>query len=190
MVFWWSISNCKSHQISRNHLSILADHNNAAVEVVSIHLLIFNSTSPFSKPLGTVLRAPITISFNTTLMFNNVLSSLAKYKYFTLVSLDKVKVLYSLFTFFLFFSFPLCCLLGQLTSLYLRYYFFFAIFRWIDCKLFLDFVNYRLIRSSFCISKSLKIRCISFSKTGSGLCIYMVKFQLFALDHLSYRVVF
>ena len=42
----------KSPQISKTHLSILADLNNAVVWMIWIHSLISNSSNNLSKPLG------------------------------------------------------------------------------------------------------------------------------------------
>ena len=51
MVFHWSLSDSKSPQVSRTHLSNLAVRNNAVVWMVSTHPLTSKSSSPFSKPL-------------------------------------------------------------------------------------------------------------------------------------------
>ena len=67
--------NKSSHQISRTLLSIPVDLNNAVVEMISILLLISNSASLFSKPLGTVSNIASTIGISVTLMFNNILFS-------------------------------------------------------------------------------------------------------------------
>ena len=52
LVFYWSLSNSKSSQVSRTLLSILADHNNALFWMVMILPLISNSSSLFSEVLG------------------------------------------------------------------------------------------------------------------------------------------
>ena len=54
MVSDWSLSQNKSSQVSRTLLSILADLNNTEVWMVSAHLLISRSSSPFTNPLMTL----------------------------------------------------------------------------------------------------------------------------------------
>ena len=88
MVFHWSLSDCKSPQVSRTLLSILADLNNAVVCIVSTRPLISKSSSP----LLTVLSEPITIGITFTFMFHSFELSC------------KVLVLISLFTFLQFYS--------------------------------------------------------------------------------------
>ena len=58
-------SDSKSLQVSRTLLSILADINK-----VSTRLIIFKSFSPFTNPLVTVPRAPITTGIFVTFMFH------------------------------------------------------------------------------------------------------------------------
>ena len=87
MVSHWSLSVSKSSQSSRNLLSILADLNNAVVRTVSIRPLISKSSCPFTHPLLTVPRVPITIGITVTLMYHNFF---------------KVEVLILLFVFFQF----------------------------------------------------------------------------------------
>ena len=60
MVFYWSLRDSKSPQVSRTLLSILADLSNAVVWMVST--LISMSSSPCTNPSVTVPRAPITLS--------------------------------------------------------------------------------------------------------------------------------
>ena len=52
MVFHWSLSDCKSPQVSRTFLGILADFSSAVVWMVSIRSLISTSFCLISKPLG------------------------------------------------------------------------------------------------------------------------------------------
>ena len=59
------LSDSKSLQVSRTLLSILVNLNNAIVQMVSIHLLVY--FSPFTSHLVTLPRAPITI--NITFIF-------------------------------------------------------------------------------------------------------------------------
>ena len=79
-----SLSDSKSPWVSRTLLSILTDLNNAVVWLVSAFHLISKSSNPLSKPLGTILSAPITV----IVIFY---SSLARSKYlslFLLLSFD------------------------------------------------------------------------------------------------------
>ena len=77
MVFHWSWNDVKFPQVSRTILSILADLNNALIKMVSIRVLIYNSSSPFTNPLVTEPSAPskvsVLISFSSS--FNFTLSS-------------------------------------------------------------------------------------------------------------------
>ena len=61
MVFHLSLSDTKSPQVSRTRLRILAVLNNAVVWIVSTRLPTSKSSSPFSNPLVTVPKVPITI---------------------------------------------------------------------------------------------------------------------------------
>ena len=92
MVFYWSLSDSKSPQVSRTLLSILAVLNNAVVWMVSTRPPTSKSSSPFSNPLITVPNAPITIGIIFTCMFHS---------FFPFPS--KVEVFILLFTFFLFY---------------------------------------------------------------------------------------
>ena len=78
MVFLWSLSDSKSPQVSRTLLSIL---NNAVVWIVSTSLLISKSSSPFTNPLVTVPRAPITIGVTIIFMFHSFFNSQARLRY-------------------------------------------------------------------------------------------------------------
>ena len=88
MVFHWSLSYCKSPQVSRTLLSILAVLNNVVLWMVSIRSPTSKSSSPFNNPLVTVPKAPITIGAIVTFMFQG---------FFQISS--KVEVLILLFTF-------------------------------------------------------------------------------------------
>ena len=61
MVFQWSLSDGKSHQVSRTLLNILAILNNVVIWMVSTRPPTFKSSNPFIDPLVTVPNAPITI---------------------------------------------------------------------------------------------------------------------------------
>ena len=71
MVSHWSVIDNKSPQVSRTLLSILANLNNAVVSTVSIHPVISKSSRPYTNPLVTILRAPITIGIIITFVFHN-----------------------------------------------------------------------------------------------------------------------
>ena len=57
-------------QVSRTLLSILCNLNNAVVWMVSTRPLIFNSSSPFKKPLEIVLTTLIQICITVTFIFH------------------------------------------------------------------------------------------------------------------------
>ena len=79
--FHWSLSKSKSLQVPRTLRSILAELNNAIVWMVSIHPLIFNSSSHFIMHFEIVPRAPFTFGITVTFMFHCFFSSLAMSKY-------------------------------------------------------------------------------------------------------------
>ena len=83
----------KSPQASRNYISILVDHNNVVVWIVSARPLISKSSSTFNNPSVTASIAPVTIGINVTFIF---------YTYFLFPS--GVKVFILLFTFFQFYT--------------------------------------------------------------------------------------
>ena len=86
MVFYWSLSDSKSLQVSMILLSILADLNNAIVWIVSTYPAISMSSSPWINPLVTVLRAPIKIGIIVNFMFHSFFNSLARSRYLSLFS--------------------------------------------------------------------------------------------------------
>ena len=61
MVFYWSLSDSKSPQVSRTFRSILAVLDNAVVWMVSTRPPTSKSSNPFYSPLFIVPSAPITI---------------------------------------------------------------------------------------------------------------------------------
>ena len=142
MVFHQSLSDSKSHQVSRTLLSILADLNNAVVWMVCTRPLIAKSSSPFINPLVTVTRAPITI-VTQFLQFPS-----------------QIKVFIILFTFFQFYS--VVCrdskVHNSASSLLLL--------------IILRSGCLAEIRWSVCMSKSQRSLCMSFSRIDVGLCIY------------------
>ena len=86
MDFHWSLSDSKSPQVSCTLLSILAVLNNAVVWMVSTHPPTSNSSSPFSNPLVTVPKVPITIGIIVTSMFHSFFTSLARSRYLSFFS--------------------------------------------------------------------------------------------------------
>ena len=95
MVFHWSLSDSKSHRVSRTLLSILAVLNNVVVWMVSAHPLISKSFIPFNNPLVTVPKAPITIDINVTFKFHSFFNSLARSRYLSFFSLSFSFILWS-----------------------------------------------------------------------------------------------
>ena len=89
MDFHWSLSDSKSPQVSRTLLSILAVLNNVVVWMVSTRPPTFKSSSPFSNPLVTIPKEPITIGIINTCMFHSFFQFPSKFE-----------VLILLFTFF------------------------------------------------------------------------------------------
>ena len=162
MVFHWSLSDNKSPQVSRTLLSILVVFNNAVVWMVSTRPPTSKSSGPFNKHLVTVPKAAITIGVIVTFMFHSFFSSLARSRYLSLFSFSFI--LWSAGT-------------AKLTILQVFFLFFF--FFWLiiirPCLL-------AEIRRSVCISKSHRSLCLSFSRTGAGLCIY----HLLAWSNLNF----
>ena len=78
MVIHWSLSDSKSPKVSRTLFRILAVLNNAAVWIVSTRPPTSKSSSPYSNPLVTVPKAPITIDIIVTCMFHRFSNSLAR----------------------------------------------------------------------------------------------------------------
>ena len=70
MVFYWSLSDSVSPQVSRTLLSILAVFNNAVFWIFSTRPPTSKSSRPFNNPLVTVPKAPMTIGTIVTLMFH------------------------------------------------------------------------------------------------------------------------
>ena len=111
---------------------------------------------PFNNPLVTVPKAPITIGMIVTFMFHGFFNSLARSRYLSLFSHS--------------FSFILW-LAGTAKSTILQIFFF-----------LLKSGLRAEIRWSVCTSKSHRSLCISFSRTGAGLCIY----HLLAWSNLNF----
>ena len=149
MVFHWSLSDSKSPQVSRTLLSILAVLNNAVVWMVSTRPPTSKPTSPFINPLVTVPKAPITIVIIVTCMFHSFFNSLASSRYLSFFSHSFRFILWSA---------------GTAKSTILQIFFFLLII--IKSGLLVG------IRWSVCMLKSYRSLCVSFSRTGAGLCIY------------------
>ena len=88
MIFYWSMSERKSPQVSMNLLKILSDFNKAVVWVVSTRHLISKSSNPVINPLLTVPCALTTIGITVTFMFQVFFSSLARSKYLSFFSIS------------------------------------------------------------------------------------------------------
>ena len=164
MFFHWSLSDSKSPQVSWTLLSILAVLNNAVVWMVSTHPPTSKSSSPLSNPLVTVPNAPVTIGIIVTCMFHS---------FFQFPS--KVEVLILLFTFFQFYS-----VVSRDSKVHnfacSLFFFFFFLLIIIKSGLLAG------IRWFVCMLKSHRSLCVSFSRTGAGLCIY----HLFVWSNLNF----
>ena len=166
MVFHWRLSESKFPQVSRTFLSILAVFNNAVVWMVSTRPPISKSYRPFNNPLVTVPKAPITIGIIVTFMFHS---------FFQFSS--KVEVLISLFHTHSFRFILWSAGTAKSTILQIFFFlFFFFLLIIIRSGLLAE------IRWSVCISKSHRSLCVSFSRTGAGLCIY----HLLAWSNLNF----
>ena len=95
MVFYWSLSDSKSPQVSRTLLSILAVLSNAVVWIVSTRPPTSKSSRPFNNPFVIVPKAPITIGTIVTFMFHSFFNSLARSRYLSFFSLSFRFILWS-----------------------------------------------------------------------------------------------
>ena len=133
MVFHWSLSDCRSLQVSRTLLGILADFNNAVVWVVSFCLHTAMSSSSFTNLLVNGPSAPITIGITVIFMFHSFFSSLARCRYLffflscSVVWLDgKVRNLAgSLFWLFFFFTITRPGRLAKIRWYHHHYYYYY-----------------------------------------------------------------
>ena len=160
MVFHWSLSDSKSLQVSRTLLSILAVLKNAVVWMVSTRPPTSKSSSPFSNPFRYCTKS---------ICHNWYISHLHVPQFFQFPS--KVELLILLFTFFQFYS-VICR--DSIVDNFAR-----------SLLLLLIIIRSSLlagIRWSFCMSKSQRSLCVSFSRTYAGLCIY----HLFILSNLNF----
>ena len=120
MVFHWSLSD-KSPLVLRTLPSIRADLSKTVVCIVSAHPIISKPSSPFTNPLVTVPKAPITISIIVNFVSYSFFNPLARSRYVSFFSLsfksysvvsrdNKVNnstnsLFFSIFSFFFFFFF-------------------------------------------------------------------------------------
>ena len=86
MVFFWSLSDSMSPQVSKILLGILANLCDAVVWMVSVRPPISNSSSLFTKLLGIVPSAPITTRITINYIFQSFFSCLPKSKNLSLFS--------------------------------------------------------------------------------------------------------
>ena len=150
MAFPRSLSDCKSPQVSRTLLSILAVLSSAVIWIVSTRPLTSKPFRPFNNPFVIEPKALITIGKIVTFMFHSFFNSLAT-----------IEELILLFTFFQFYS--------VVTWDSKDYNFANSLF------LLLIIIRSGLlaeIKRSVCMSKSHRSLCVSFSRIGAGLCIY------------------
>ena len=148
MVFHCSLSDSKSPQVSRTLHSILAVLNNVVIWMVSTRPPTSKSSSPFSNPLVTVPKAPITIGIIVTFMFHSFFNSLARSRYLSFFSHSFSFILWSA---------------GTARSTILQFLFF--------CWLLLGLVFWPRFGDP-CICQSQRSLCVLFSRRGAGLCIY------------------
>ena len=151
MVFHWSLSDSKSPQVSRTLLSILAVLGNAFIWIVSTRPPISKSSRPFNNSLVIVPKATITIGTNRHFHVPQPFQFSSK-----------VEVLILLFTFLQFYS--VVSWDSKVSSIAILFFFLLLII--------IRSVLLAEIRRSACMSKSHRCLCVSFSRTGAGLCIY------------------
>ena len=99
-VNWWSFTGVwvtasifKSTgllSVSRTPLSTLVDQGNAVIWMMPARLPISRSSNHLSKPLESVLIAPVLIGITVTFMLHNFFSSLARSKYLYLFSFSLI----------------------------------------------------------------------------------------------------
>ena len=99
MVFYGSLSDSKSPQVSRILLSIKAVLSNAVIWMVSTRPFISKSSSTFINPLGTVPRAQIKIDTNVTFMFPSFFNSTANSRYLSLFHNFAISTIFLVFFF-------------------------------------------------------------------------------------------
>ena len=156
MVFHWSLSDSKSHQVSRTLLSILTVLKYVVVWMVSTRPPSSKSSSPFSNSLVTVHNAPITIGIIVTCMFHSFFNSLARSRYLFFFSYSFSFILWSAGT-------------AKSTILqFLSFFFFFFLFFF----LLIIIRSGLLVEIRWSVSEFHRSLCELFSRTAAGLCIY------------------
>ena len=152
MVFQWSLSDSKSPQVTRTHLSFMAVLNNVVVWMVFTHPPTSKYSSPFSNPLAIVPNAPITICIIITCIFHSF--------FFQFPS--KVEVHILVFTFFLILF---CGQPGLQSQQFCNFSFLFFLLIIIRPGLLAE------IWWCVCMWKSHRCLYVLFSRTGAW-CIY------------------
>ena len=165
MVFYWSLRDRKSPQVSRTRLRFLAVLSNAVVWIVSTRLPTSKSSRSFNNPLVIVPNAPITIF---TFMFHSFFNSLARSRYLSFFSHSVRFILWSAGT-------------AKSTILQILFFLFFLFF-FFFCWLLLCLVFWPRLGWSVCMLKSHRSLCVSFSRTGAVLCFY----HLFIWSNLNF----
>ena len=149
MAFHWSLSDSKSPQVSNTRLRILAVLSNAVIWIVSTRPPTSKSSRPFHDPLVIVPKAPITFSPIVTFMFHSFFYSLARSRYLSFFSHSFRFILWSAGT-------------AKSTVLQILY-------------ILLIIMRSGILAGiwwSVCVLKFHRSLCVSFSRTGAGLCIY------------------
>ena len=177
-ISWWSFNGVCIQQVSlglsRIFLSILIDLYNAVVWMALAHAPIFNSSSPLTMLLGTVPSAQIITGITIAFIFYNFFSSLARFKYVSLL---------------IFFDFHFVVHRDGKVH-YTSGSLFFFLFVFVFVLLSLGLVFWLGLGDLF-VFKNLRIFCLSFSRTNSGLCIYhLVVCSNFNFLHYSLWITF
>ena len=168
MVFHWSLNDSKSPQVSRTRLRILAVLSNAVIWIVSTRPKFSRS---FNNPLVIVSKAPITIGTTVTFIFHSFSNSLARSWYLSL-----------LFTFLQIYS--VVRRDGKVDNFANSLFFSFFFLLIIRSSLLAR------IRWSVCMLNSHRSLCVSFSRTGAGLCIYhLLVWSNLNLLHISQWII-
>ena len=164
MVFYWSLRDSKSPQVSRTLLSILAVLNNAVVWMVSTHPQTSKSSSPFNNPLVSVPNAPITIGIIAAFMFHSFFNSLSRSSYLSFFSQTSSFILWSA---------------GTAKSTILQVLFFFLLITIIIIIVVVAVVELLLLLSL------LSIFYTSFSQQFQLVWVFVFFIQLFLLKSLQ-----
>ena len=122
----------------------------AVIWIVSTRTSTSKSSRPFNNTLVIVPKAPITIGTIVTFMFHSIFNFLARSRYLSFFSHS--------------FSFILRSARTAKSTIFQILFFFFLLII-IRSGLLAE------IRWSVCMSKSHRSLCVSFSRTGAGLCI-------------------